>query len=86
MGGRLYSNNPAQCIVLTVCSNRERDDCNETASRKSGRSPYASRTNHSWEWKKRSESISNKAKTGAALVDNMASRRVSGRTEDTRER
>ncbi|KAL4078835.1 hypothetical protein V8B97DRAFT_1077531 [Scleroderma yunnanense] len=68
----LHGNDPAQCIVLAVYSNRARDDCSEPASRKSGRKPYANRTNHSWECKNRSESISNRAKIGAAFADNIA--------------
>ena len=62
-----------QCIVLAVYNSRERDDWRESASSKSVRSPYASRTNHSWEWQKRTDNISNKAMTGAALVVNIFS-------------
>ena len=73
-----------QCIVLVIYSSRERDDWSGSASSKSVRSPYASRMNHSWEWQKRTNNISNKAKTGAALAVNIASRCVLDKSEEAR--
>lgn len=68
---RWKSGSGFQCMVLVVWSNRCCDFCSEPASINSPRMPYANRTNHSWECKRRRERVSNKAKRRVASEVNI---------------